>query len=267
MQVVAESLTARAAAASEKARPILEATAQLASDRGLAKSIDKKLKAGSGVTQAVHDAVDDYAVMLTDLGGYMAERVTDLYDVRDRTICELRGMPAPGVPTLATPSILVANDLAPAETATLSPDTVLAIITAAGGPTSHTAILAAQLGIPAVVKVTDIMQLESGEIVAVDGGVGEVIVSPTTDEVNLLTERSRRRAAALAGSSGEGATRDGHRVALLANIGTADDARKAAAQDLEGSGPFRTEFLFLTATRPPARGADRHLHRGAAGLR
>lgn len=252
MQVVADGLTARAATASEKARPILEATAQLAADRGLAKSIDKKLKAGSGVTQAVHDAVDDYAVMLTDLGGYMAERVTDLYDVRDRTICELRGIPAPGVPTLTTPSILVAHDLAPAETATLSPDTVLAIITAAGGPTSHTAILAAQLGIPAVVKVSDIMSVERGETVAVDGGVGEVIISPTADEVQLLAERSRRRAAALAGSSGEGATRDGHKVALLANIGTADDARKAAAQDLEGSGLFRTEFLFLDRNEAPS---------------
>ena len=84
--------------------------------------------------------------MLRSLGGYMAERATDLYDVRDRAICELRGLPEPGVPAFDGPVVLVARDLAPAETATLNPETVLGIITEVGGPTSHTAILAAQLG-------------------------------------------------------------------------------------------------------------------------
>lgn len=251
MREVSDALTAKAEIATAQARPILEATAQLATDRGLAKAIDKRLKAGVGATQAVHEAVAQYADMLTKLGGYMAERVTDLYDIRDRTICALRGLPAPGVPNLAAPSVLVAHDLAPAETAILSPSVVLGIVTEAGGPTSHTAILAAQLGIPAIVQVDGIMDVAAGDVVALDGGVGEVIVSPTPAEVELLAERSRRRAAALAGSSGEGATRDGYKVALLANIGTADDAAKAAAQDLEGSGLFRTEFLFLDRDKSP----------------
>jgi phosphotransferase system enzyme I (PtsI) len=251
MQAVSDALTARAAVASEKAKPILTATALLARDRGLAKGIDKQLAAGHGVTRAVHEAVTVYADMLTGLGGYMAERVTDLYDIRDRTICELRGVPAPGVPALTTPTVLIAHDLAPAETATLSPETVVGIVTEAGGPTSHTAILAAQLGIPAVVQVAGCLQIPAGTSVALDGGVGEVIVAPTQAEIDLLAERSRRRAAALAGSSGEGATRDGHKVALLANIGTEADARKAAAHDLEGSGLFRTEFLFLDRDTAP----------------
>ncbi len=251
MKAVSDGLEARAATASAKAQPILQATAQLARDRGLAKGVDKQLKKGTGVTQAVHDAVAEYATMLENLGGYMAERVTDLFDIRDRTICELRGVPAPGVPTLVIPSVIVAHDLAPAETATLSPDTVLGILTEAGGPTSHTAILAAQLGIPAVVQVAGILSVTDGDQVALDGGVGEVIVSPTQEEIDLLAERSRRRAAALAGSSGEGATRDGQKVALLANIGTEDDAVKAAAYDLEGSGLFRTEFLFLDRDSAP----------------
>lgn len=251
MKAVSEALLAKAEHAPKTSKPILEATAQLARDRGLAKSVDKELKKGTGITKAVHNAVEEYAVMLTQIGGYMAERVTDLYDIRDRTICQLRGLPAPGVPDLQTPSILVAHDLAPAETATLSKDTVLGIITEAGGPTSHTAILAAQLDIPAVVQVKGAEVIVAGYRVALDGGVGEVIVSPTDAEVELLAERSRRRAAALAGSSGEGATRDGHKVALLANIGTADDARKAAGYDLEGSGLFRTEFLFLERDQAP----------------
>ena len=251
MTVVADLLTAKAATASANAKPILEATAQLAHDRGLAKAVDKLLIKGVGITHAVWDAVAEYAQMLSSLGGYMAERVTDLYDVRDRLICELRGVSAPGIPDLTTPAILVARDLAPTETATLSPDMVLGILTSAGGPTSHTAILAAQLGIPAVVQVPDIDTIEDGTIVALDGGVGEVILAPSQADIDLLSERSRRRAAALAGSSGEGATRDGHRVALLANIGTADDAAKAATFDLEGSGLFRTEFLFLDRDSAP----------------
>ncbi|MEZ5084783.1 MAG: phosphoenolpyruvate--protein phosphotransferase [Tessaracoccus sp.] len=249
---VVANLSARAENAPEKAAAILTATAQLAGDRGLAKAIGKELAKGTGVTKAVHEAVGQYAEMMKALGGYMAERATDLYDVRDRLICELRGVPAPGVPEFSVPTVLVALDLAPAETATLTPDTCLGILTEAGGPTSHTAILAAQLGIPAAVKVKGILGVEEGQIVALDGGVGEVIVNPTAEDVEQLAERSRRRAAALAGSSGEGATRDGVKVKLLANIGTSDDAIKAAAFDLEGSGLFRTEFLFLERDDAPS---------------
>ena len=251
LAAVSARLSDRAANAPEETKAILKATAQLAGDRGLAKAVDKKLKKGLGVTQAVHDAVEDYAQMLRGLGGYMAERATDLYDVRDRAICELRGLPEPGVPAFDGPVVLVARDLAPAETATLNPETVLGIITEVGGPTSHTAILAAQLGIPAIVKAEGIMAVEEGTMLALDGGVGEVIVAPTDKEVDLLKERSRRRALALAGSTGKGATYDGYPVKLLANIGTVDDAMKASKFDLEGSGLFRTEFLFLERSEAP----------------
>ncbi|MCI6206286.1 MAG: phosphoenolpyruvate--protein phosphotransferase [Corynebacterium glucuronolyticum] len=249
---VAEGLLSRAEHAPEASKAILTATAGLARDKALVKGVDKQLKKGLGVTAAVHEAVEVYAGKLRKIGGYMAERVTDLYDIRDRAIARLRGMPEPGVPELSEPAILVAHDLAPAETATLNPETVLGIVTAAGGPTSHTAILAAQLGIPAAVQVAGVEEhLKKGAQIALDGGVGEVIVNPTETDTNELEERSRRRAQALAGSSGEGATRDGHKVKLLANIGTADDARKAATFDLEGSGLFRTEFLFLDRDSAP----------------
>jgi len=250
--IVADALGRRAASADGAVRPVLEATAQLARDRGLRKAVAGQLSGGSGVTQAVHDAIAQYAEMLAGLGGYMAERVTDLYDVRDRIICELRGLPAPGVPVLTCPSILIAHDLAPAETAGLSPSTIAGILTEAGGPTSHTAILAAQLGIPAVVQVSGIMNVAAGTVVALDGGAGEVIVDPAPHEVAVFADRARRRASALVGSGGEGVTRDGHKVALLANIGTAADAAKAAAADLEGSGLFRTEFLFLDREQAPS---------------
>lgn len=251
MQAVAAVLTERARTATAAARPILEATAAMAADRGLAKAVDKELATGSGRTRAVSDAVDGYATRLQSLGGYLAERVTDLQDVRDRLICQLRGLPTPGLPDLATPGILVAHDLAPADTAMLSAQTVLGILTEAGGPTSHTAILAAQLGIPAVVQVAGLADLEDGTVVGIDGSLGEVLLSPGAAEVTMLADRSRRRAAALAGPGGAGSTRDGHHVALLANIGTAADATRAAACDVEGSGLFRTEFLFLDRATAP----------------
>lgn len=251
---VADSLGARAAHANSKSsKAVLEATAALATDKGLIRGIDKELKKGTGVTKAIHDAVEVYACKLRKLGGYMAERVTDLYDIRDRATARVRNLPEPGVPDLAEPSVLIAHDLAPAETATLDPEQVLGIITEAGGATSHTAILAAQLGIPAAVQVRGISQaIIDAPLVALDGGVGEVIVAPSESDVSELAERSKRRAAALAGSSGEGATRDGTRVKLLANIGTADDAEKAAKYDLEGSGLFRSEFLFLDRDAAPS---------------
>ncbi|WKD58150.1 Phosphoenolpyruvate-protein phosphotransferase [Corynebacterium capitovis DSM 44611] len=254
LAAVSEGLTARAAHAnSETSRAVLVATATLAKDRGLIKGVDRELKKGAGVTKAIHDAVEVYAAKLRKLGGYMADRVTDLYDIRDRATARVRGLPEPGVPDFDEPSILVAQDLAPAETATLDPQRVLGVVTEAGGATSHTAILAAQLGIPAAVQVKGIAAaVVDAPTLALDGGVGEVIVAPSEADVTELNERSRRRAAALAGSSGEGATRDGYKVKLLANIGTAEDAAKAAAFDLEGSGLFRTEFLFLDRDAAPS---------------
>jgi len=251
LEQVAAGLDAKAAVAADHAKPILEAGAMMARDPGLATGIETQLKAGKGPATAVTAAVEEIAQMFLALGGYMAERVTDLRDVRDRAVARLLGQPEPGVPTLTVPSILAAHDLAPAETATLTSETCLGIITAAGGPTSHTAILAAQLAIPAVVQAVGITDVPAGTMVAIDGGVGEVTVSPTEEEQELLLERRRRREKALAGGTGKGATKDHYPVALLANIGTVDDARKAAAQPVEGVGLFRTEFVFLDRDTMP----------------
>ena len=108
----------------------------------------------------------------------MAERVTDLRDIRDRVIAELNGLPEPGVPLPDKPSILCAEDLAPADTAGLDPTLVVALATTLGGPTSHTAIIARQLGIPCVVAVTGLDDVPAGAMVLVDGARGTVTVDP-----------------------------------------------------------------------------------------
>ncbi|MFP7697284.1 phosphoenolpyruvate--protein phosphotransferase [Trueperella sp. LYQ143] len=251
MASVSRALYTRAESAPESAREVMYATADLAKDKALAKAVDKELNKGRGITAAVSHAVSGYAAMLEQLGGYMAERVTDLFDVRDRLICELRGLPAPGVGQISKPSILIAYDLSPAETAVLDLTKVLGIVTELGGPTSHTAILCAQLGIPAVVRVAGACEIEADSPVAVDGSRGTVIVAPEADELAQMEQRAQLRQELLANSHGPGQTKDGHNVKLLANIGSAADAIAAGKTDVEGCGLFRTEFLFLDRLDAP----------------
>ena len=190
--------------------------------------------------------------MLLDLGGYMAERVGDLDDVRDRTVARLLGEPIPGVPERDTPYVLVADDLAPADTVTLTPEQVLALVTVRGGPTSHTAILARSLGIPAVVACPAAATLREGELVAVDGASGQVRVGVSPEEAAEMNRQEGLRRAARAASRGPGRTADGHAVALLLNIGDAAGAASVAEVDAEGVGLFRTEFLYLDRQDAPS---------------
>ena len=151
--IVAARLRDRAAHATGAASEVLAATATLAQDRAWLGAAEKLINAGAPAVRAVVAAVDQFVDLFTQLGGLMAERVTDLRDIRDRVVAELSGLPEPGVPMPAEPSILWANDLAPADTAGLDPSLVVALATTLGGPTSHTAIIARQLGLPCVVAV------------------------------------------------------------------------------------------------------------------
>jgi len=119
-------LEERAARADATAQQILTATAMMARDPGLATAADKHLAGGRGPAAAVDAATEEYCAMFSAAGGYLAERVTDLRDVRDRAVARLLGLEDPGVPELTEPSVIVAHDLAPAETANLRRDLVLA---------------------------------------------------------------------------------------------------------------------------------------------
>lgn len=246
---VAVALEGKARHADDTAQQILKATALIARDKGLVKAAAKQLDAGRGPANAIANAVEEYCAQFEALGGYFAERVTDLRDVGSRAVAAVLGVPAPGVPDFTEPSVIVAEDLAPAETATLDRALVVGIVTQEGGRTSHTAILAAQMGIPAVVQLKGATGIPAGTFVALDGDSGEVTISPDPALVEEQRVRRVKRAEALAGTSGPGTTRDGHHVALLANIGGIKDAEEAAALDLEGVGLFRTEFVFLSADR------------------
>jgi phosphotransferase system enzyme I (PtsI) len=247
---VHDELKARAGNASGDGKAVLEATALMAKDTMLLKGAAKLIARGTSPQRAIWEAGASVSEMLHNLGGYMAERATDVLDVRARIVAELRGVPAPGIPSSSTPFILVAEDLAPADTATLDPEKVLALVTAGGGPQSHTAIIARSLGLPAVVAAAGVDELADGTEVYVDGAAGSIIVDPD-DAQRAAADAWATNASLLAVFDGNGATADGHLVPLLANVGGGKDAVAAARLNAEGVGLFRTEFCFLERDTEP----------------
>ncbi len=248
---VADRLRERAAHASGVASEVLAATATLAQDRAWLGAAEKRIKDGTPAVRAVVGAVDQFVDMFTKLGGLMAERVTDLRDIRDRVIAELNGLPEPGVPLPDKPSILCAEDLAPADTAGLDPTLVVALATTLGGPTSHTAIIARQLGIPCVVAVTGLDDVPAGAMVLVDGTRGTVTVAPDESTAREAVAEAKQAAAQAAKWSGPGATADGHAVAIFANVQDGAAARAARETPADGVGLFRTELCFLNTDTEP----------------
>ncbi len=251
LAAVASDLTARGEKAGGEAKDVLDAQALMAQDPTLVEDVDQRIADGSTGERAVFEAFAAFQEMLVGMGGYMAERATDLGDVAQRVIASLRGVAAPGVPESDTPFVLVAPDLAPADTALLDLEKVLALVTRDGGPTSHTAILARSKSIPAIVGVTGALDLADGTVVVADAATGVVTVHPSADEVADAEKRIADRAAAAAAPLTDGALADGHAVPLLANLGSPDEAAGAVALGAEGVGLFRTEFLFLGTSSAP----------------
>ncbi|MEY9489936.1 phosphotransferase system enzyme I (PtsI) [Streptomyces calvus] len=245
VEAVAADLTARGNLAGGEAQAVLEAQALMAQDPELMADVERRIAVGSTAERAVYDAFAAYRELLANAGEYLAGRVADLDDVRNRIVARLLGVPMPGVPDSDEPYVLVARDLAPADTALLDPALVLGFVTEEGGPTSHSAILARALGVPAVVALPGAGEIAEGTLIAVDGSTGEIFVDPSEEQKARLEAAAAERRAALAASTGPGATADGHKVPLLANIGGPADVAAAVEAGAEGVGLFRTEFLFL----------------------
>ncbi|HEX6248138.1 MAG TPA: phosphoenolpyruvate--protein phosphotransferase [Nocardioidaceae bacterium] len=250
--LVADRLAGRADKASGSAAEVLTATAGLTRDKGLRSAVVKRVRAGDPLLTALHGSVDQFAELFTQMGGLMAERVTDLRDIETRLVATLVGEAEPGVPTPDEPSVLIAQDLAPADTAGLDASSVIALVTEKGGPTSHTAIIARQLGIPCVVAVPGLMELAAGTPVLVDGTTGEVAVSPDPDAAARRVAEAAALRAALETWTGPGRTSDGTRVKILANVADGESARSAAEGPVEGVGLFRTELCFLNRHDEPS---------------
>ena len=252
LAAVVRNLRERAGAATTSAGgEILQAQAELALDPVLHESVASRVQQGQDAAHALQDTFAEHRAVFVAAGGYLAERAADLDDLSDRALAALIGAPMPGIPDPGHPFVLVAEDLAPADTAGLDPTMVLAIVTERGGPTSHTAILARALGIPAIVGCPGALNA-AGRLVTVDGGTGLLRVGVTETEVADVLTRIATELAAPAAAGGPGRTADGHEAHLMVNIGSADDLAGVDLTGVAGVGLLRTEFLFLGRTDEPS---------------
>ncbi len=249
---VAEGFSDKAGRASGAATEVLTASAGLTRDKGLRQAVSTRVEGGAALLDAVHEGIAQFVDVFTAMGGLMAERATDLLDIERRLVARLVGEPEPGVAQPDVGSVLVASDLAPADTASLDPAMVLALVTEKGGATSHTAIIARQLGIPCVVGVGGALGLEAGASVLVDATAGTITSEVDAGDAHSLVEADRAARAALDSWTGPAETTDGVRVKLLANVADGESARHAAEAPVEGVGLFRTELCFLDRRDEPS---------------
>ena len=226
---VKEDLLARAEHASRDGKAVLKSTSQMATDRALIKSAIKLVETQEMAPErAIWEAATSFADQMAALGGYMAERVTDIHDVRARIVAELTGQQAPGIPVSDEPFILAAIDLAPADTATL----------------------ARGLGLPAIVAAKGVTDIADGTVVYVDSNEGIVDTEPTDADREAAIKYANRKP--VADFDGKGVLADGTRVELYANVGDGKSAEKAASLKAEGVGLLRTEFGFLGHDAEPS---------------
>ncbi|OOV12794.1 phosphoenolpyruvate--protein phosphotransferase [Deinococcus sp. LM3] len=236
----------------DDAAAIFDAHLLLLDDPELGAAIQETLTGGANAEAAVHGAFGAFIGMFESLDDpYLRERAADLRDLRARVLSHLLGRPLASLGELREPAIVVAHDLTPSDTAGLDPALVRGVVTAVGGRTSHSAIMARGLGLPAVVGVGEaaLAGLTRGTPLIVNGDAGTVTVHPdaaalsAAQAAQAAAQAERDRLDAL--KDREGRTADGLRVELAANIGAPAEVPGALSAGAEGVGLYRTEFLFL----------------------
>lgn len=230
---------------------IFEAHMQIAQDPSLSDGIKSLVESSHmNVVAATAQTIETFAnIFLGMEDAYMRERGADIKDIGDRLMRNMLGMNPRGLSHISGEVILVAHDLAPSDTASLDKTVVKGIVTAAGGPTSHAAIMARTLEIPAVMGVGDIESFTDGDKAVVLGTDGIVEINPsdadwteyTNQALAFQEELKRLRESA----NLEATTIDGHHVELFGNIGKAKDAKHALTMGAQGIGLYRTEFLYM----------------------
>lgn len=242
----------------EKEAEILNGHLLLLSDPMLTDEIENSIT-GEKVNSeyAVENVCNTYADMFASMGDeLMQQRATDMHDIKTRVQKILMGVSSVDISALPEGSVIVARDLTPSMTAGINPEKVVGIVTELGGKTSHSAILARALEIPAVVAIEGFLgQVSDGDDMILDGSQGIVIVKP---EDSLKAEYSVKREAFLKEKKEleqyigkPTVTKDGTTIELVANIGKPEDVEKVLHYDGEGIGLFRTEFLFMDRTSMP----------------
>ena len=247
-----EMLQALEKNASAKEAEILFGHIMLMSDPMLVDEIVNRIKGESVCAEYVIEEVcNQYAAVFASMDDeLMQQRATDMIDIKTRLIKKILGIENTDLSKLPYGSILVAKDLTPSMTAGLNPDNVLGIVTQFGGKTSHSAILARALEIPAVVGLSNLPEDISDDTdILLDGESGEVIILPTDAEKTEYEDKKKKYDAnkELLKKYRElpSISKDGKKVEIAGNIGSPEDAKKVIENGGEGIGLFRTEFLFM----------------------
>lgn len=237
---------------------IFEAHMQIAQDPSLSDGIKSLVESShTNVVAATAQTIETFAnIFLGMEDPYMRERGADIKDIGDRLMRNMLGMNPRGLSHISGEVILVAQDLAPSDTASLDKNVVKGIVTAAGGPTSHAAIMARTLEIPAVMGVGDIESFVDGDKAVVLGTDGIVEMNPSdadwaeyTNQAAAFQEELKRLRES---ANLEATTTDGYHVELFGNIGKAKDAKNALTMGAQGIGLYRTEFLYMENDELPA---------------
>lgn len=242
----------------EKEAEIMQGHMMLLMDPMLTGEIESTVT-GEGICAeyAIEQVCTTYADMFAAMDDeLMQQRATDMRDIKTRMQRELLGVESVDIASLPAGSVLVAKDLTPSMTAGINPEHVTGIVTELGGKTSHSAILARALEIPAVVAVPDLMnQVKNGHVIVLDGSEGVVYVDPDQTVVDAFSEKREnflKEKQELEQYIGKPTvTKDGVHIELVANIGKPEDLEKVFQYDGEGVGLFRTEFLFMDRTAMP----------------
>jgi multiphosphoryl transfer protein len=246
---------------------IFQAQRELIRDPALIRSTAAHVVAGHGAAWSWRQALDEHVQALRRVpNALLAARAADLGDAGERVLRRLMGLDR-DVLEVGDAAILLAEDLSPSDTATLDPERVLGLCTAHGGPTSHTAILARTLGVPAMVAAGGaLLEVEDGTPAILDGQQGRLYLSPSAEDVESArrwqAEQADRRRREAELRSQPAVTADGHRVEVAANANRPDQAAAALQAGAEGIGLMRTEFLFLERASAPDEDEQAAIYRG-----
>ncbi len=242
----------------EEEAQIMVGHINMAQDPFMIDEIQSRIGQGMAAEQATDEVCDMFYNMFAGMDDpLMRERAADVQDIRTGLMANLLGKEVIDLSVLPPNSIVVVAELTPSMTADIDKDNVVGIVTETGGRTSHSAIIARALEIPAVLSVPNCTTIaRTGDTCVVDGSAGTVYVNPTDDELKEFREKAAQLAEekkALEAYRGkETVTGDGDKVLLVANIGNPDDANGALEHDAEGVGLFRSEFLFMDAKELPS---------------
>jgi phosphoenolpyruvate-protein phosphotransferase (PTS system enzyme I) len=237
---------------------IFVAHQEMLSDPALDGKIREFVGIGQTAEQALVNATDELADLLASVNDELfAARALDVKDVGRRVLRILLGLPDTALSAVTEPSIILATDLTPSDTASLDPSLTLGFITAQGGLTSHSTILARGLGLPAIVGMGNGLRdsVSNGTFIVMDGRSGEMILEPNQETIARYRQIKAQRESHLqilkTAAAKDARTANGRRVEVAANVGEAASARDALEHGAEGIGLLRTEFLYLEDTQPP----------------